>query len=117
MSEDWAAIAADVTAAIADIGFDVSVRRKDMGPQTPWDEALTVAETLTIRVIDAKPWRSLIPGGSEIHTGRSLLCAPGENVPSQGDRVTVRGKEHEVLVSRAVAPGGVDLFHIVELNA
>jgi hypothetical protein len=116
MSEDWTAIAADVTAAIADVGFDVSVSRKDSANLTPWDTAPT-RSTLTVRVIDAKPWRNRIAGGSEVQTGRSLLCAPSANVPLLGDRVTVRGVEHEVIMQRAVAPGGVDLFHVVELSA
>lgn len=116
MSENWTAIATEVTVAIADVGFDVTLTRATTANQTPWDVEPTRA-TLTVRVIDGKPWRYLIPGGSEIKTGRTLLCAPGLNVPQLGDRVTVRGVEHEVGVSRAVAPGGVDLMHIVELKA
>ena len=113
MAEDWTAIAADVTAAVADIGFDITVTRKSV-QDNPWD--VIVTETaLTLRVIDAKPWR--MRAGDEITMGRSLLSAPSANLPIQGDRVTVRGVTHEVLTVRAVAPGGVDLFHIVELSA
>jgi hypothetical protein len=116
MSENWPAIAADVTAAIADVGFDITLTRKASANLTPWD-TLPARDTLTVRVIDGKPWRNRIAGGSEVQTGRSLLCAPGANVPMMGDRVTVRGVEHEVIMQRPVAPGGVDLFHVVELSA
>ncbi len=116
MPESWTTIAADVTAAIADVGFDITLTRKATANLTPWD-TLPNRDTLTVRVIDAKLWRNRLAGGSEVKAGRSLLCAPSANVPVMGDRVTVRGVEHEVMMQRAVAPGGVDLFHVVELSA
>ena len=106
MPEDWSSISADITAAIADIGFDVTVTRSGTGKQTPWDTTPDGGSTLTVRVIDAKPWRMFLSASNEIKTGRSLLCAPSASLPVQGDRITMRGAVHEALTVRSVAPGG-----------
>jgi hypothetical protein len=115
MAENWVAIASDVIAAIAGVGFDVIVNRKTSGPVTPWDATATVTAALTCKAIDGKPRRIRIDGTSEIRSARVLLVAPGPVVPAQGDKVTVRGILHDVSAVEAVAPGGVDLLYKVEL--
>lgn len=113
MSENWTAISADVIAAIADIGFDVTVTRKT-AQTDPWDVVVS-SSALTLRVIDSKTASSRNQG-SEMQQSRTILCGPGPNVPASGDRVTIRGKVCEVMAVRPVAPGGVDLFFKVDLQ-
>lgn len=115
MAENWAATAADVVEAIASVGFDVTILRKTSGPVTPWDAAATVTSSLTCKAIDGDTRRVRIDGTSEIRSVRVLLVAPGAAVPVQGDKVSVRGVTHDVGPVEVVAPGGVDLLHIVEL--
>lgn len=115
MAEDWSAIAADVVTAIADVGFDVTITRTVSGPTTPGDTTATVTTQLTCKAIDRKPRLMRLPGTGELITMRSILVAPGAVVPIMGDILTMRGTAHQVGQVHAVAPGGVDLMHIVEL--
>ena len=115
MSEDWTAIAADVVAAIADVGFDVTITREVSGPATPSSATAYVTSSLTCKAIDRRPKRWRIPGAAEVQTARSIIVAPGANVPVIGDILTIRGVAHQAGPVHAVAPGGVDLLWIVEL--
>lgn len=117
MAEDWAGIAADVVEAIAEVGFEVAIRRKATQGSVPWNPVAPNLASPTCKAIDRKPSVYRISGGAEVARVRALLVGPGANVPVMGDRVTVRGKEHEVIKVDAVAPGGVDLLYIVEIAA
>ena len=115
MSEDWIRVAADVVAAIADVGFDITITRTVSGPTTPGDTTPYVPTSLTCKVIDRKPKTMRLPGTAELITMRSIIVAPGAVVPVIGDILTIRGVAHQAGQVHAVAPGGVDLLFIVEL--
>ena len=115
MAEDWTAIAAEAAAAIADVGFPVTVSRPGPGPQTPWSTEMQMDETLTALAVDMGI-RELRQGG-EIVRRRVLLMAAGDTAPRIGDVLTVRDARHAVLAVQPTAPGGVDVMVKVELQA
>lgn len=116
MSEDWAAISADVIAAIADVGFDVTFTRRTSGPATPHAATAIVPTVTAVKAIDAKPRWMRVGGTNEITNRRAILMATGVLVPVAGDQITVRSRPHTIASVRAIAPGGVDLMYIVELS-
>lgn len=116
MAEDWAGAASDILAAIAEVGFDVTFVREVSGPTTAWDTTPRVTGSLVLKAIDRKPRWARLDGASELVSRRGLLVAPGAVMPVSGDLVTVRGVAHQILSVRTVAPGGVDLLHVVELS-
>lgn len=115
MSEDWAAIAAEASAAIADVGFQVFIERQTSPePQTPWDATPIDTTSLPVMAVDMGIRKSRV--GGEIAQVRVLLVAAGDYVPEIGDMVTVRDGQHAVLAVSPTAPGGVDVMHRVELR-
>ena len=112
--EDWTAIAAEVSAAIADVGLPVTVIRPGPGPQTPWATDIQMAESVTVTAVDMGIRQSRT--GGEITQARVLLVAAGDNAPQIGDMVLMRGKRHAVMAVMPTAPGGVDVMHKVELQ-
>ncbi len=115
MPENWSRVAADVVAAIADVGFDITITRTVSGPTTPGDTTAYVPSTLYCKAIDRKPKTMRLPGTAELITMRSIFVAPGSVVPVMGDILTMRGVAHQAGQVHTVAPGGVDLLHIVEI--
>lgn len=116
MAEDWTAVAADVVAAIADVGFDVAIVRRTAGPETPHDATAVVTTSTAVKAIDAKPRWFRADGLGEFIHRRGLLVGVGATVPLVGDQITVRARSHTIVNVRTVAPGGQDLLHIVELS-
>lgn len=114
MTLNTASIIADVTAALAEVGYDVVLVQDAALNPSPWDTAPPLRQT-TLRVMDSKILRRRNQG-SEVQDGRTILCAPGDNVPSQGDRILMRDKTYEVMVVRPIAPSGVDVLFAVELQ-
>ena len=115
MAEDWQAIAADVAAAIGDVGFEVTLRKRTAGPSTPWDTtAVTTADTV-IRCIDDRYRVRDAQGNLLQQSMRTLTVAVGGAIPAKADQVQVRGDWFEIAEVRPLAPGGVDLLYDVDL--
>lgn len=118
MAEDWAAVASEVAGAIAEVGFDATLRRTTGGPQTPWDTAVTTETEYTATVVDdgIKTRYGRADDGALIaRTARVLTIAVGDVTPAMGDRITVAGAEHVIAGVMPTAPGGVALLFEVEL--
>jgi len=115
MAEDWNAIAAEVAAAIGDVGFDVTLRKVTIGPATPWDETGITTTDTAMRCIDDRYRVRDAQGNLLQQSMRTLTVAVGEAIPARADRVQVRGEWHEIAEVRPLAPGGVDLLYDVDL--
>lgn len=117
MAEDWTGIAAEVAAALAEVGFTATLLRRGAATGPEWDPAqgpdtphpLTVMQdTLGLGLID----------GSTIRAGdMRLMCAAEGIRPTTADRVTVQGITYAVVLCEPFAPGGVDLFYDLLLRA
>lgn len=117
MAEDWNAIAEEVAADLADVGFPVSVEQPsavnigtvadpEYGPPTLID--VSAIERM-IKRRDAE--------GVILSVVRSLLIPAGSVVPEKGWRIRVRGKWHRINEVYPLAPGGVDLMYRLELES
>lgn len=113
MSEDWAAVQAEVADAIASVGFSAKLERQceTDGPEGG-DEYATVG---TITVIDDMI-RRRDAGGMVTGTVRVLTVKGNGTVPQKGWRVKVRGTWHRIAQVMPLAPGGVDLLFDMELE-
>ena len=116
MAENWPAIAADVAAAILDVGYPVLVIRPIGPPLQPWDTALQDADRFFCTVVDQGIRQTRAAGSSELVLRRVLL-APADAAPRVGDRVELLGVGHAVLAVQPTAPGGVPVLVKVELEA
>lgn len=118
MAEDWAGIAAEVAAAIEEVGFAATLLRAAPGwqPQKPWDTGTAADPTSTpITVIDDGVRDFFGPGGMLLRRARVLTIGATGLVPTTADRIVVRGETHDIAEVRPTAPGGVDLLYEVEL--
>lgn len=113
MSEDWAAIQAEVADAIASVGFTAYLERmcETEGP----DGGSEWAQVGQITVIDDQVTRR-DAGGMVTGTKRVLTIKGNGTVPVKGWRVQVRGAWHRIAAVKPLAPGGVDLLFDLELE-
>lgn len=118
MAEDWNAIAAEVAAAVADVGVALTLRRPNPGPTTPFDSAPEgVPSTFAIYAVpNQESVRN--EGGALIGVTRELLLVAAIGVvPQKQDEVFVRGTWRQVLEVRATWQGNIDLVYELVLAA
>lgn len=118
MSEDWAAVAADVSAAMSEVGFSATLTRPAPPPATPWATPSGSPQTFTITVIDGgiKTKYSRADDGALIpRTVRALTIAAGGEAPQMGDTITIGGVAHEATAVMPTSPGGEVVVWQVEL--
>ncbi len=115
MAEDWAATAADVAAALAEVGFAVTLEEPgaEMGPAS--DPILAAPVLHSVKAID-RAIRVRDAGGLVVRTVRTLTIA-ADVAPAKGWRVQVRGTWCRVAEVKPLAPGGTDLLFRLELEA
>jgi hypothetical protein len=123
MAEDWAAVAAEVEGALAEVGFAATITRASAAasePQNPWDAPASPANAPTVYsviVVDDGIKDRYAPGGLVTRRVRVLTVAATGVVPVKSDIITVRGQDHVIQQVMPLAPGGVDLLFEVELAA
>lgn len=118
MSEDWTAVAADVSAALSEVGFEATLTRPAQAPATPWATPSGSPQTFAITVIDdgIKTKYSRADDGALIpRTVRTLLVSADGEAPRMGDTITIGGVAHEVTAVMPTAPGGEVVVWQVEL--
>lgn len=115
MAEDWAAIAAQVSGAIAEVGQTVTITKRGPGPQNPYSTEMQMTTDTEALAVDMGIRQNR--AGGEYASRRVLLMAAGSEAPVMGDAVTVRGIKHQVAAVQPTAPGGVDVMIKVELQA
>lgn len=112
MSEDWAAIAAEVADAIASVGFAATLETQTA--TTGADDAPTFANVAVTVIDDQITKRDA--GGMVTGFARVLTVKGNGTVPVKGWRVQVRGQWHRIAAVRPLAPGGVDILFDLELE-
>lgn len=115
MSENWPAIAAEVAAALADVGFTTTLTRP--GPTTgpEWAPVPGTPQTFTVTLMQDTITLGMIDG-SVVRAGDKLvMMAANGVVPTTADTITL-GSVMQVIRVEPFAPGGVDLFYEVLLR-
>lgn len=115
MPENWSAIASEISAAIASVGFTATlvVPGAETGPE--YDPIIGASTEVAITVIDDQI-RRRDAGGAVTETVR-VLTMGASVVPVKGQTVIVRGEELRIGKVMPLAPGGVDLMFDVEVEA
>jgi len=128
VSEDWAAIAAEVSGDIGEIGFTSTLRRAGVGgPLSPSDETSVPAPVdFEVTVIDDN-YRVRDASGTLIaKTQRTLTIGATGVVPTKADLIAVGVAKADVGVDtvwttimevRPLSPGGVDLLYEIDLES
>lgn len=115
MSENWAAIATEVEAAIASVGFAATLEEPGGETGPSYDPTIGAATLHAVTVID-DVIKKRDAGGMVTGSARVLTIKGNGTVPLKGWRVQVRGQWHRIAQVWPLAPGGVDLLFDVELE-
>ena len=115
MAENWTAIATEIAAAIASVGFTAQI--EVLGTQTgPEYDPIQGPATLTdIKAIDGQIERR-DSNGIITETVRVLTIGAVDLVPEKGWRVLVRGVYHRIAKVMPLAPGDGYLLYELELE-
>lgn len=114
MSENWAAVAADVATAIADVGFAATLLAPSFsGPE--YDPTPGTDTQYPVTVIDDQITKQDATG--TVTGTRRVLTMAADVVPARGWRVTVRGQTLRIMNVTETAPGGVSLMFDCEVQA
>lgn len=117
MPENWTGIAAEVSAALADVGFAATLTKPGTPTGDEWDPQPGTPTTHTIRVMQDTIGLGLIDGAT-IQAGDIRLMAEAAGVvPKTGERMTVLGTDYGLIRVEPFAPGGVVLFYDLLLRA
>jgi len=115
--EDWQAIAAEVAAALAEVGFAVTLHRPGAATGPEWDPTPGAPTDHPLRVMQDMLGLGLIDGANIRAGDLRLMCAAEGIRPTTADRVTAQGVSYAVIVCEPFAPGGVDLYYDLVLRA
>lgn len=116
MAENWAAVAAEVSAALGEVGYTVTLIEPgaETGPEYdptfgPAVEHDVLALSDTIQRRDGN--------GTVTQTVHVLTVEAHGVVPQKGWTVRVGGKVHRIEQVLPLSPGGIDLLFDLELAA
>ena len=115
MAEDWAAVAADVAAAMADVGFAAVLQRPSAGPTTPWDAtAVAAGATVAVTIVQDRYALGLIDGALIRADDRRILMSSSV-VPTVADKLIIGSETLAIINVTPTAPGGTAVLY--ELQA
>ncbi len=115
MSENWTAIAAEIEAAIASVGFAATLEEPGTATGPSYDPTIGAPTLHVVTVIDDMI-KKRDAGGMVTGSARVLTMKGNGTVPLKGWRVQVRGQWHRIAQVWPLAPGGTDLLFDVELE-
>jgi hypothetical protein len=115
MSENWTAIAAEIEAAIASVGFAATLEEPGTATGPSYDPTIGAPTLHAVTVIDDMI-KKRDAGGMVTGSARVLTMKGNGTVPLKGWRVQVRGQWHRIAQVWPLAPGGTDLLFDVELE-
>jgi hypothetical protein len=114
VSENWAAVAADVIAAMAEVGMAATLTRPDTGPATPWDTAPVVAGAALAVTVMRDTWTRRHVDGTLIMADDAFFLMDATVAPTPDDRLTVGGDVFRVIRVKPTSPGGVAVLYEVQ---
>lgn len=114
MPENWTAVAADVTAALAEVGMAATLTRPDTGPSTPWDTAPVVAGAALAVTVMRDDWTRRHVDGTLILADDVFFMMDATIAPTPDDRLTVDGDVFRVIRVKPTSPAGVNVMFEVQ---
>lgn len=117
MSEDWAAIAAEVAGAIGDVGYTATLLRRGAPTGPEWEPVPGPDTRHTVKLLGDTIALGLI-GGTAINAGdRRELMAAETIAPTPADRMQIGSTVYAIIRAEPYAPGGAALFYDLILRA
>lgn len=114
MAEDWAAVASDVSAALAEVGFAATLQRPSTGPATPWDAtAVTPGATVAVTIMQDTYDLRHIDGALIRADDRRILMA-SDVVPTVADKLVIGSETLAIINVTPTAPGGTAVLYEVQ---
>lgn len=117
MAEDWEAIAAEVAAAVAEVGFAATLIQPGAPTGSAYDPTPGADVTTPITIIDDTVMVSDRPMASDLLGKRTITIATKAGMtPQRGDKIRVGSETPaEIEEIRPLRPGGVVLLWEVDL--
>jgi hypothetical protein len=117
MAENWAGIAAEVSEALASVGFTATLRKttETAGPNE-WTPGVPVVTDTAVTILSGNFRLDQIDGTLIQATDRLITMEARTVVPSPGDSLLIGGKDHEVIMVRPLDPGGVAVLYEVQVR-
>lgn len=119
MAEDWDAVQAEVSGALAEIELEILVHKKT-DQEHPWGGVAAYAVGVPVSALD----RGVKTRFNRAETGelvprkvRVVTMQAGLIEPEVGDAVTIKGHTHTVRAAFQVAPSDTSLLYRLELEA
>jgi hypothetical protein len=114
MPENWTAIAADVTAALADVGMAATLIRPETGPTTPWDTAPVVAGAEVVATVIRDTWTRRHVDGALVMADDQFFLMDATVTPTADDRLTVGGQTLRIVRVKPTSPAGAAVLFEVQ---
>lgn len=114
MAENWAAVAAEVAGAFAEVGFAATLIEPgaETGPEYDPTPGLETEHAVTVLADNIQRRDG---NGVVTQTVQVLTVAANGVTPVKGWHVVARGQRHRIGAVYPLAPGGVDLLFDLEL--
>lgn len=117
MAEDWTGIAAEVAAALADVGHTGTLIRKGTPTGPEWDQTPGAPRRIPVKLLGDTLALGLVDG-TAIQAGdrREMMAAEG-TTPTPADSLQIGATTYAIIRAEPFAPGGVALFYDLILRA
>ena len=113
---EWGGTKAEIAAALADVGFAVTLEGAPVEGGPDYDPRIGYAPTYSIKALDRGIRKVRSTDSGEERTLRTLLMAAGSVTPARGWRVKIGEDWFRIAEVTTVAPGGVALTHALALE-
>ena len=116
MAENWAAVAAEISAALGEVGFIVTLI--EPGAETGPDYDPTFGTPVEHEVMGLSDTiRRRDGNGTVTQTVHVITVEAHGIIPQKGWTVNVSGKVHRIEQVLPLSPGGIDLLYDLEVAA
>lgn len=117
MSEDWQAIAAEVTTALGDTGHTGTLLRPGpkVGPE--WDPSFGTDIEIPVKLLGDTLGLGLIDGAAIQASDRREMMAAEGTAPTPADKLRIGATVYAIIRAEPYAPGGEPVYFDLILRA
>ena len=116
MAEDWGAVAADIAAALSDVGHTGTLIRSGGLGGDEWNPTPLPDVEHTVQLLGKTLSLMAVDGTAVQLDDRREMMAAGGIVPTNGDRLRIGDDTYTIVRAMPYAPGGVDLYYDLVLR-
>lgn len=118
MAENWQAVAAEVSQALAEVGFEAVLRRFVPGSGKPWEASTATTTDIDVTVMsDEFGWGMQAGTAIEAQDRRFVVAVQGlDNAPTPADKLVIGSDVYQVVNVKPLEPGGVALLYDLQVR-